>query len=349
MKKKYSSCLDGASTEDRALNVFADMLIDKMESIQADWKKPWFCEGASGMMPQNLSGRLYNGGNAFMLFLLCEKKKYKYPCFGTFDRFASMNWCQTENGRVPAVDANGNKLPLVSVNKGEESFPVMLTTFSCVHKDTKEKIKYDDYKQLEDDDKLNYNIYPIIKFYNVFNIDQTNLRESRPEIYSRITEGELDSSDFVSEEFHIDRVDDMISSQNWICPIFEKYGDEAYYSISRKEIIVPERGQFMDQRKFYGNLFHEMAHSTGAEDQLNRLKPASFGSKDYAREELVAEMTAALTSARFGLEKYVKEDSLPYLKSWLSSLKEDRSFIKTLLFDVKRASALISKHIEVVE
>ena len=59
-------------------------------------------------------------------------------------------------------------------------------------------------------------------------------------------------------------------------------------------------------------------------------------------------MTAALTSARFGIDKNIKEDSVPYLKSWLSSLKEDKSFIKTLLSDVKKASALISKHVEVI-
>lgn len=349
MGKKYKSCLNGDSAEDRALNLFADMLIDKMEQIQSDWKKPWFCEGSSGMMPQNLNGRLYNGGNAFMLFLYCEEKHFKFPCFGTFDRFASMNFTVTENGRVPAVDADGNKLPLVSVLKGEQSFPVMLTTFLCVNKESREKISYDDYKELSQEEREKFEVYPINRVYYVFNIDQTNLKDSRPDLYNKITKGEDVKGEFVSEEFHIDKVDDMISNQNWICPINEKHGDDAYYSISKKEIVMPERTQFFDQRKFYGNLFHEMAHSTGSEEYLNRLKPASFGSSEYAKEELVAEMTAALTSARFGIDKNIKEDSVPYLKSWLSSLKEDKSFIKTLLSDVKKASALISKHVEVIE
>lgn len=80
-----------------------------------------------------------------------------------------------------------------------------------------------------------------------------------------------------------------------------------------------------------------MVHSTGAEDQLNRLKPQSgFGSDEYAREELVAELGSALVCQKYGMTKNLKEDSAAYLKSWLGSLKESPSFIKTTLMDVKR-------------
>ena len=92
-----------------------------------------------------------------------------------------------------------------------------------------------------------------------------------------------------------------------------------------------------------------MAHSTGAENQLNRLKPSSFGSKEYAQEELVAEMSAALVSQRYGMSKTLKEDSLPYLKNWLDSLKEEPAFIKTVLQDVKKASGMINQHIDKVQ
>ena len=67
-----------------------------------------------------------------------------------------------------------------------------------------------------------------------------------------------------------------------------------------------------------------MSHSTGSESRLNRLKPGqSFGSAEYAREELVAELTAALVSSQYGMTKHVKSDSAAYLKGWLSNLKED--------------------------
>ena len=126
-------------------------------------------------------------------------------------------------------------------------------------------------------------------------------------------------------------------------------GDDAYYSISKNEIVIPEKRQFKSGESFYSNLAHEMGHSTGAESQLNRLKPTSFGSKEYAREELVAEMTAALVSQRYGMSKVVKEDSLPYLKSWLDSLKEEPAFIKTVLQDVKKASGMINQQIDKVQ
>lgn len=85
------------------------------------------------------------------------------------------------------------------------------------------------------------------------------------------------------------------------------------------EIVVPEKGQFKDGEAFYGTLFHEMTHSTGAEGVLDRLKPTSFGSKEYAREELVAELGSALVSQRYGMTKHIKEDSCAYLNHGLTS------------------------------
>lgn len=131
----------------------------------------------------------------------------------------------------------------------------------------------------------------------------------------------------MGEDFSFAPVDKMIKEDGWICPIKPIFGDSAYYSISKNEIVVPEKKQFKDGESFYSNLFHEMTHSTGAERQLNRIKPTSFGSEEYAREELVAELTAALTAQRYGMTKYLKGDSAAYLKSWLDSQKESPQFI----------------------
>ena len=70
-KKNYNS--DGRSAEDRTLDKFAELLIEKLETIQADWKKPWFTEGVTASLPKNLSGREYNGMNSMMLMLHAEK------------------------------------------------------------------------------------------------------------------------------------------------------------------------------------------------------------------------------------------------------------------------------------
>lgn len=148
----------------------------------------------------------------------------------------------------------------------------------------------------------------------------------------------------------LDPVDIMIKENGWICPIKPTYQDQAYYSISKNEIVVPEKQQFKDGESFYGTLFHEMVHSTGAEQHLDRFKPNSgFGSSEYAREELVAELGSALVAQRYGMTKNIKEDSCAYLKSWLDSLKESPQFIKTTLLDVKRATSMVTQRVDAIE
>ena len=326
---------DGPNSEDKALDLFAEMMIEKIESISKDWRKPWFTEGVL-QWPRNLSGREYNGMNALMLLLHCEKEGYKIPRFCTFDCVQRMN--------KPGKD--GQELPRVSVLRGEKSFPVMLTTFTCIHKETKEKIKYDDYKRLSDDEKQEYNVYPKMQVFRVFNVQQTNLREARPELWEKLEKENSRPEIDAGERFDFEPVDRMINENLWICPIHPRHQDEAYYSMSKNEIVVPEKGQFKDGEAFYGTLFHEMTHSTGAEGVLDRLKPTSFGSKEYAREELVAELGSALVSQRYGMTKHIKEDSCAYLKSWLDELKESPQFIKTTLLDVKRATSLITQRVD---
>ena len=326
---------DGPNSEEKALDLFAEMMIEKIESISKDWRKPWFTEGAL-QWPRNLSGREYNGMNALMLLLHCEKEGYKIPRFCTFDCVQRMN--------KPGKD--GQELPRVSVLRGEKSFPVMLTTFTCIHKETREKIKYDDYKRLSDDEKQEYNVYPKMQVFRVFNVQQTNLQETRPELWEKLEKENGRPEIDAGERFDFEPVDRMMNENLWICPIHPRHQDEAYYSMSKNEIVVPEKGQFKDGEAFYGTLFHEMTHSTGAEGVLDRLKPTSFGSKEYAREELVAELGSALVSQRYGMTKHIKEDSCAYLKSWLDELKESPQFIKTTLLDVKRATSLITQRVD---
>lgn len=326
---------DGPNSEEKALDLFAEMMIEKIESINEDWRKPWFTEGAL-QWPRNLSGREYNGMNAFMLMLHCEKEGYKIPRFCTFDCVQRMN--------KPGKD--GQELPRVSVLRGEKSFPVMLTTFTCIHKETKEKIKYDDYKNLSEDEKNEYNVYPRMQVFRVFNVQQTNLREARPELWEKLEKENGRPEVKAGEQFDFEPVDRMISENLWICPIRPMHQDSAYYSITKNEIVVPEKRQFKDGEAFYGTLFHEMTHSTGAKGVLDRLEPTAFGSKEYAREELVAELGSALVSQRYGMTKHIKEDSCAYLKSWLDSLKESPQFIKTTLMDVKKASSIITQKVD---
>lgn len=332
--------------ESRALDRFAEMMIEKIESIQSDWQKPWFTKGAM-LMPVNMDKRPYNGFNSLMLILQQEKEGYKLPVWATFNRITSLNYEKDKQGVVrDAKDSEGNKLPLVSINKGEKSFPVFLTTFTVVDRETKEKIKHDDYKNLSSEEKEKYYVYPKQHVFNVFNIDQTNLKETRPEIYQKIQDQYTLSPDSIQQQMDFPPIDTMIKENLWICPIKPIYGDKAYYSISKEEIVVPEKKQFKDGESFYSNLFHEMGHSTGAAFALDRLKLSTFGDEEYAKEELVAELTAALTASKYGMEKNINSDSAAYIKSWLKTLKEDPSFIKTVLVDVKNAHKMIDDRVQ---
>lgn len=125
MAKRNDYHRDGPSAEDRALERFTELMIEKISTLQKDWSKPWF---TAGMMkwPKNLSGREYNGMNALMLALECEKRGYELPVFCTFDAALSLNYSKKKDGsRQPLRDENGEKLSLVSVQKGERSFPVL--------------------------------------------------------------------------------------------------------------------------------------------------------------------------------------------------------------------------------
>lgn len=349
MRKDYQKTQrDGQPTaEDRALEKFTDLMIDKLQNLQQDCQKPWFTESALAV-PRNLNGRQYNGMNSVMLMMHCQKNNYELPVFCTFDRVASLNYTKDKQGaRQQVKDEQGENLPQVSVKKGEKSFPVFITTFTVVNKETKDKIKYDDYKQMSEDERKDYNVYPRLQVYSVFNVGQTNLKEARPDLYAKLEEqckGQRRSEELRGEV--LPAVDAMIKDNGWYCPIKEVHGDNAYFSISRDEIVIPERQQFKDMESFQTNLFHEMTHSTGVEGRLNRIVATQFGSSEYAAEELKAELTAAFVAANYGMVKGLKTDSAPYLKSWLDSLHESPNFLKTILLDVKRASSMLTQRID---
>lgn len=329
---------NGMSLEDKALERFSDLMIKKIESLSKsdEWQTPWFSQNLA--WPRNMQGRRYNGLNAGMLYLECEEKGYQIPVFGTFLHISSMN---DKKGK------GGAELPQVTVNKGEHGFPVYFTSYTVVDKETGKKIPYDDWKSLPPDEREKYKVHPRLHVSYVFNVDQTNIRESRPELYKR-WEDALKPKDVVrdgNDMFVFPAMDKMIGERRWICPVWLREQDEAYYNISADRIVLPLKSQFKDGESFYGTAFHEMIHSTGRKDLLDRFS-GDRDEKSYAREELVAEFGAALVAQYYGFGKKLKDESAAYLKSWLGALRENPKFLKTVLFDVKRASAVLTQKID---
>ncbi len=341
-QRKHPNPPAGQAT-DRAFDEFTELMISKIESIDRDWNKPWFTSGTVAW-PRNLQGRQYNGSNAMMLMLHQEKEGYAMPFYGTFDAYARLN-------------LHGNRddsQQQVSVNRGARSFPVMLTTFTVVNRDTSEKIRYDDFRKLDAESRKQYNVYPKNMVYRVFNVGQTNLEQARPGMYAQLRE-KLESSRPTTIEDSMTAfpaMDEMVAKNLWYSRIVPEYGDQAYYNMRTDEITVPEKRQFRDGESFYGTLLHEMTHSTGADGRLNRFderKGWGVTNDFYAREELVAEMGAAVLAARYGMDKHLKDDSASYLRSWLDSLHKDPQYIKTVMDDVRRATYMVGSRVDMVQ
>lgn len=317
------------SAGEKALKQFADLMIQKIKEVEYDWKKPWFSPESGGGLPQNIEGRVYNGINLFMLYLLSEEKGYSTPLYMTF---------------MQAKEAGA------SIMRGEKSFPVVYWNFSVRDKNGN-KISIDDYRDLSDDEKKEYKVTPYMKTYNVFNVSQTNYPEVQPEKWEKLKE-QFKSPSLKDEKgmFTMPLLDALIRERQWVCPIYPRESDSAYYRRGEGcHIIVPLKGQFDTGESFYSTLLHEMAHSTGEEGLLGREKGEVFGDRKYAKEELVAELTSATCGKSLGLSTCIREENAMYLKSWLSALSGDPKFIYTILSDVAKASAMIQEKVNGME
>ena len=102
-------------------------------------------------------------------------------------------------------------------------------------------------------------------------------------------------------------------------------GDRAYYVPSKDFIQVPPQAAFRDPINYYRTCFHELGHWTGHAARLARDLTTRFGTKDYAREELVAEMASAFLCAEMGIVPTVRHAD--YLANWLAVLREDKRAI----------------------
>jgi antirestriction protein ArdC len=102
-------------------------------------------------------------------------------------------------------------------------------------------------------------------------------------------------------------------------------GGRASYSPRRDVITMPPRLAFSSAAAWYGTVFHEVCHWTGAPHRLNRQLGAVFGSRTYAKEELVAELGACFLAARCSIEHVTRSAS--YIGTWLEALQNDKRFI----------------------
>lgn len=187
-------------------------------------------------------------------------------------------------------------------------------------------------KENEDGSKQKQMI-PILKYFNVFHIDQCE------GVKPRFAQEELPPVDPIAEAETI--LSDY--SQRSGCRIFNEKQDRAYYRPFTDEIHLPMREQFPQIAEYYSTAFHEATHSTGHASRLNRLNmTAHFGSEDYSKEELVAEMGAAILMNETHIETPdTFRNSAGYIQGWLKALKDDSRLIVSAAGKAEKAVRLI--------
>lgn len=326
------------SKVDAALQRFAEMLIKRMEEMQKDWHKGWIGGGSMFGLPQNISGRTYEGSNAFLLFLHTAENGYKAPVYMTY-------------GQLYKEGAH--------VLKGEKAVPVFKWGFSIKDKDGK-KVTEEEFDNMTDDEKKECKRRPFLKIYPEFNIDQTNMSEVNKEKYDAVV-SQFRKTDVptITDGMYVNKaIDRMMEKQEWVCKIqYDKEEKGAYYSPAKDIVVLPTKAQFRihpddpeecfkDGQEYYGTALHEMAHSTGHPSRLDRLKPAAFGSPEYAKEELVAELTSAMVGNTLGFDRRISDNNVAYLQNWTSALRKEPKFIVTVMADVNKASRIIIENID---
>lgn len=304
---------------DKALQQFADLMVKKIEEVNNDFKTPWFSSVGHGL-PQNLEGRAYHGVNSFVLYLWQENNHYQTPVYMTFLQ-------AKEQG--------------VRIKKGEGAFPVLYWNFVVKDNEGK-KISMDEYKSLDKEEQKKYSVYPYTKVYSVFNVDQTNFAEVHPERWEKMQQ-KFSVPELKDEQgmLRSPELDSMLKNEKWVCPIVLNFSDSAYFSPSEDKIHLPLKGQFNTGESFYSTLLHEMAHSTGTEERLGREIKNVFGDPKYAKEELVAELTAAVSCQSLGIVSGIQDDNAKYLKNWLGAIRKEPKFLLSVLSDVGKASNMI--------
>jgi len=171
----------------------------------------------------------------------------------------------------------------------------------------------------------------LLRYYSVFNLSQT------------------EGIDIPASLLQETRTNDPIEVCEQVVagmpnpPAFEQ-SDKAWYSPFSDAIGMPARDLFHSSEEYYATQFHELAHSTGHAKRLHRENfenPVSFGSESYSKEELIAEMTAAMLCGIAGIEQKTLENSAAYLKTWIARLKSDSRLLVSAASQSQKAADFI--------
>lgn len=235
-----------------------------------------------------VSNYKYKGINRFILSYVSASLKYNDPRWITFNQVKENNW--------KLKDAKGKGVPI--------------EFWSPYDTETKKKLTNDEAEEMLKDDSTRDRVKFICKVYYVFN---ASLVDGMPP--------------YEQEEIEITNtaIQDFLSNYIENEKILILFANEAYYEPKKDEIYMPPRSSFKKESYYFDTFFHEIAHSTGSKKRLNRDLSGVFGSTNYAKEELRAEIASSFITAELGLE--ISDENMnrhkAYIQSWISVLEKN--------------------------
>ena len=295
-------------------SAMADQLLDFIENNPTAWEAGWYKVGGA---PRNgKTDKAYNGLNALWLYLIAEHKGYTDPRWVTYQQAKDLK---------------------ASVKAGEKSSNVFYWSWY----DKKTKKPFDDatVKDMSKDERQKYldeNVRPVLKYYQVFNAAQC---QNFPKLDAEQKEMPADERARQSA-----KIENIIS--NSAAPVYYDGGNRAYYSPGRDSIHLPEIHRFHTMQDYYATALHEIAHSTGRKERLNRDMSGAFGSVKYAQEELRAELASVFMQLDLDIRIEGKhfENHGAYLQSWLKRARADKKEFFAAVTDAEKISQYVGEH-----
>lgn len=261
-------------------------VIAQLEQGKVPWQKPWTCYG----LPKNyLSGRHYEGFNAFYLHYITEERNFTAPYFLTFKQ---------------AKELGGH------VKKGEKGTPIIYW------KIREGKAGGNAEEQADEEKEHGRKFTPFI--WTVFNIDQVEgVDFALPATVERTELQVIEACQRVVENYPVPR------------PHIGHGGAQAYYAPVSDRVQLPELKHFSSPHAYHATLFHELIHSTGHPQRLDRFadRVSRFGDEAYSKEELIAELGASFLCAFTGIREEVFDNSVAYLQGWAGKFKDDKTML----------------------
>lgn len=188
-------------------------------------------------------------------------------------------------------------------------------------------------EKLDDDGNKTGERFPLLRTFNVFNADQAEWTDGLPEKFVPV---EIKPK-FAPLEAIKGLVGTFVNG-----PQFNRGGNRAFYQPATDAVVVPVTEAFNTATGEFGTVAHELVHATGHKSRLDRLMSSGFGTGDYAREELVAEIGSAFLAAEFGIHNGEEiEQSASYIAGWRKKLVDDPKLIVKAAGEAARAVKFI--------